>query len=175
MTLNSDIQDSFKKCSLLFCPAEMVFVVVWFLDHFTLETVLSVNGLRIITFVSHLHVWVTKFKLSFMFFQLPVLTWNNIVWVNLSAVLFDEAQHVVKTAAAGYVPVWYNVINLFIEPKHLLLMAFICKLKDLYLIVTACDGLLIFFLHFVCELPSNLWEHQIAAVPSEVLCFWLLT
>ena len=61
----------FKKFSLLFGQAEMVFVKVWFLDHFRL------NGFWIIKFVSHLHIWVTKFKPSLMFFQLPVLTSNN--------------------------------------------------------------------------------------------------
>ena len=68
----------------------MVFVILWFLDHFTLKPVSSVNGVWIITFVSHLHVWVTEFKPSLMFFQLPVLTSSNVILVNFSAIPFDE-------------------------------------------------------------------------------------
>ena len=89
LVLNIHIQGSFKKGSLLFRQAEMVFVVVWFLDHFTLKSAPLMNSIWIITFVRHLHVWVTKFKPSLMFFQLPVLALNNVVWVNFSAVLFD--------------------------------------------------------------------------------------
>ena len=37
LTLISDIQGSFKKCPLLFRQAEMVFVIIWFFDHFSLE------------------------------------------------------------------------------------------------------------------------------------------
>ena len=74
-----------------------------------------------------------------MFFQLPVLTSNNVVWVSLSAVLFDKTQHIVKTSTTGYVPVCYEVINLFIKPQNFLLMGLvlftICKLKGLYLVV----------------------------------------
>ena len=110
-----------------------------------------------------------------MFFQLLVLTSNNVIWINLFAVLFDEAQHIVNTTATGYVPVCYEVINLFIEPQNFLLMFFICKLKDLYLIVTACDGLFMVFLHFVCKLLPNMRKQHIAAVSPEVFCLWLLT
>ena len=118
----------------------MVFVIVWVLDHFTLKPVTSVNGIWIITFASHLHVWVTKFKPSLMFFKLPVLTSNNVVWMPFSAILFDEAQHVVKTSAAGYVSVCYEVINLFIESQNFLLMFLICRLNGLYLINFFLDG-----------------------------------
>ena len=83
----------------------MVSVIVWLFDHFTLKHVPSVNGVWIITFVDHLHLWVMKFKPSFRFFQLLVLISNNVIWMNVFAVLFDEAQHVVKTSAGGYVPV----------------------------------------------------------------------
>ena len=100
------------------------------------------NGVWIITFFSHLHVWITKFKPLFMFFQLLVLTLNNIIWVDFSTILFDETQHVVKTSIAGYVPISYEIVNLFIEPQNFLLMFFICKLKGFYLIVTVCDALL---------------------------------
>ena len=109
------------------------------------------NDVWIITFVNHLHAWVTKFKPSLMFFKLLVLTPNNVInviWVNFSAILFDGTQHVVKISMAGYLPVCYEIINLSIEPENFLLMLFICKLKGFYLIVTACDGLLIFFLYF---------------------------
>ena len=124
MVLNSDIQGSFKKFLLLFRQSViMTFVIIWLFDHFTLEPVPLVNGVWIITFVSHLHVWVTKFKPPFMFFQLLVLTSNNEVWVNFFAALFDVAQHVVKTSAAGYMPVCYEVINLFIKPQNFLLMS----------------------------------------------------
>ena len=126
------------------------FVVIWLFDHFTLESIPSVNGVWIITFVSHLHAWVMKFKPSLMFFKLLVLTPNNIInviWMNFSAFLFDETHHVVKTFMAGYVPVCYEIINLLIEPQNFPLF-FICKLKIFYLIVTTCDGLLIFSLYF---------------------------
>ena len=124
----------------------MVFVIVWFLDHFTLEPIPSMNGVWIITFVDYLHVWVRKFKQSLIFFKLLVLTSNNVVWMPFSAILFDEAQHVAKTSTTGDMPVCYEVINLlffffhglsmlFIEPQNSLLMSltffFICKLKGL--------------------------------------------
>ena len=146
MTLNSNIQGSFKKFSLFFGQVEMVFVIVWFLDHFTLKPVPSVNSVWII---NHRHVWVTKFKPSLMFFKLPVLTSNNVLRMPFSSILFDEAQHVVKKFTAGYVPVCYEVINILIESQNFLLMFLICILKSLYLIVTACDGLLMFFLYFL--------------------------
>ena len=128
LVLNIYIQGSFEKFSLLFGQAEVVFVIVWFLDHFTLEPFSSVNGIWIIAFVIHLHVWGTKFKPSLMLFQLPVLISNNVVWVPFFTVLFDEAQHVVKASTTGYVPVCYEVINLFIEPQNFLSMFFISKL-----------------------------------------------
>ena len=78
-TLNNDIQGSFKKFSLFFRLAEKVSIIVWFLNHCTLEYVPSVNGVWIIAFVSHLHVWVTKFEPSLMVFKLSVLTSNNVV------------------------------------------------------------------------------------------------
>ena len=132
LVLNIYIQGSFKKFLLLFGQAEMVFVVIWFLDHFTLEFVLSVNGVWIITFVSHPHVWVTKFEPSLMFFQLPVLTSNNILWVPFPTIRFEETQYLVKTSTASHVPVCYEVINLFIKPQNFLLIV--------------CDGLLMLFL-----------------------------
>ena len=48
------------------------------------------------------------------------------------AILFDETQHVVKTSTTGYVPVFYEVINLFIELQNVMLMG-------LYLIVFFFD------------------------------------
>ena len=122
MVLNSDIQGSFKKFLLLFCQAKMIFVIIWLFDHFTLKPVPSVNGVWTITFVNHLHLWLTKFKPSFMFFKLSVLTSNNVIWVNFFAILFDETQHVVKTSTTGYVSVCYEVINPFIKPQDFLLM-----------------------------------------------------
>ena len=170
LTLNNDIQGSFKRCLLPFRQAEMDFVIIWFFDHFSLKPVPSMNGIWIITFVSHLHVWVTKFKPSLIFFQAPVLTSKDVIWVNFSAIFFDEAQHVIKTVAAGYVPFCYEVINAFIKPQNFLLMGFICKLKGLNLIDTACDSLLVFFLYFVCKLLSNMRKQHIAAVSSKVFC-----
>ena len=127
----------------------MIFVIIWLFDYFTLKPVPSVNGVWIITFISHLNFWVTKFKPSFMFFKLSVLTSNNVIWVNFFAVLFDETQHVVKTSTTGYVPVFYEVINLFIKTQtFVLMMLFIYKLKGFYLTVTTCDGLLMLFLYF---------------------------
>ena len=140
MVLSIHIQGIFKKFSLLFGQSKMVFVVVWLFNHFMLKSTPLLNGIWIITFVSHLHVWLTKFKPSLMFFQLPVLISNNVVWVSFSAVFFGKTQHVVKISRAGYVPVCYMVINLFIKPQNFLLMGlvffFICKLKGLYLVVT---------------------------------------
>ena len=129
----------------------------------------------IITFVGHLHVWVTKSKPSLMFFQLPMLRSNNMVWVSLSAVLFDETQHVVKTSTAGYVPVCYEIVNLFTEPQNFLLIDFICKLKDIYLIVLACDDLLMIFLHFVCKLQPNMRKHHVTTILPKFFCLRLLT
>ena len=174
LTLNSDIQGSFKEFPLLFRQAKMIFVIIWLFNHFTLKPVPSVNGVWIITFVNHLPVWLTTFKLSFMFFQLPILTPNNVIWVNFSAILFDEAQHVVKTSAAGYGPVCNEVINLFIKSQSFLLMLLIFKLKSLYLIVTRCDGLLMFFLYFVSKLLPNMRKQHIATMLSECFCLWVL-
>ena len=146
----------------------MVFVIVWFLDHFTLEYVLSVNSIWIITPASLFHAWVTKFKTIVIFFKLSTLTLNNVIWVNFSAIVFSEAQLVVKISTTGYVPVFYEVINLFIKPQNFLLMG-------LYLIVTVCDGLLILFLRFLCELLPNPWKQHVKTMLSEVLCLWFLT
>ena len=152
----------------------MIFVIIWLFDHFTLKPVPSGNGLWIITFVNHLHVWVTKFKPSFMFFKLSILTSNNVIWVNFSAILFDETQHVVKTSTTVYVPVCYEIINLFIKPQNFLLIFFNCKLKGFYLIIFFFDDFLMSFLHFVCEQPWDLCEQHIAAVSPIVFCLWLL-
>ena len=89
LILNSDIKDSLKKFSFLFCQAKMVFAIVWFLDHFTLEYVPSVNNVGIVTFVNHLHAWVKMPKTVLIFFKLAILTSNNVVWVSFSAILLD--------------------------------------------------------------------------------------
>ena len=73
------------------------------------------NSIWIITPAGRLHVWVKKFKTFFIFFKLSILTSNNLIWVCLFAISFDEAQHVVKIYTMGYVPVSYEAINLFIE------------------------------------------------------------
>ena len=168
------IQGSFKKCSPLFVQAEMVLVIIWFLDHFTLKSTPLVNGVWIITFVSHLHVWVTMFKPLLMFSQLSVLTLNKVVWLKFSAILFDEAQHVVKTSTARYVPVCCEIINLFIQPQNLQLMFLICKLKGLYLIVFFFDGLLMVFLHLVCKLLPNMGKHHVTTMLPKFFCLKVL-
>ena len=134
------MKDSLKKFSLLFCQAEMIFVIVWFLDHFTFEYVSSMNSIGIITPSGLLHVWVTKFNTSLIFFKQSILASNNVIWVHLFAILFDEAQHIVKIYTTAYVPVFYEVINLFIKLQNFLLIFLISKLKGFYLIVTVCDG-----------------------------------
>ena len=110
-----------------------------------------------------------------MFFKLSVLTSNNVIWVNFSAILFDETQHAVKTSMTGYMPVCYKIINPFIKPQNFLFMFFIGKLKGLYSVVTACDGLLMFFLYFVFKLVPKMRKQHITEVFSEVFCLWLLT
>ena len=115
LILNSDIKYGLKKFSLPFRRAEMAFVIVWFLDRFTLEYVPSVNSIWIITPAGLLHAWVTKFKTFFIFFKLSILTSNNAIWISFFVVLFDKIQHVVKISTTGYVPVFYEVSNLFIK------------------------------------------------------------
>ena len=115
------------------------------------------NDVWIITFVDHLHVWVTKLKPSLMFFKLPVLTSNNVAWVNFSAAVLDKTQRVAKTSTVGYVPVCYEIVNLFIKPQHFLLMFFICKLKGLYLVVTICDGFLMLSLDLLHFCIKSTW------------------
>ena len=134
----------------------MVFVIIWFLNHFTLEYVLSMNSIWIITPASLLHVWVMKFKTFFIFFKLSILTLNNVIWVDLFAILFNEAQHV-KISMTRYMPAFYEVINLFIKLQNVLLMFFICKLKGFYLIVTVCDGLLMLSLDLFNSCIKPTW------------------
>ena len=165
----------------------MVFVIVWPFDCFTLKPAPWVNSVWIITFFNHLHVWVTKFKPSFIFFKLSILTSNNVIWLGFSAILFDETQHVVKASTTGYVLVFYKVINLlflffnrlsmiFIESQNLLLMDlaffFICKLKGLD---TTCKIFNVHCMQLITKLLSNMRKQHIKTMPSEVLCFWLLT
>ena len=85
-----------------------------------------------------------------MFFKLSLLTSNNVIWVNFSTILFDETQHVIKTSTMGYVAVCYEVINLFIKPQIFLFMS-------LYLIVTACDGLLMLSLDLFNFCIKSTW------------------
>ena len=99
----------------------MVFVIVWFLNHFALEYVPSMNSISIITSASLLHVWVTKFKTFFIFFKLSILTPNNAIMVDLFTILFDEAQHVVKISTMEFVPVFYEIVNFFIKPQNFML------------------------------------------------------
>ena len=171
MTLNSGIKDSFKKFSLLFRHAEMVFVIVWFFGHFTLEYVPSMNSIWIITPASLLHVWVTKFKACLIFFKRPILTSNNVIWAGLPAILFDEAQNVVKISTMGYVPVFYEVINLFIKPQNVLLMLFLCILERLYLIIFFFDGLLMLPLDLLHSCIKPTWYYVLQDVLFKCIVF----
>ena len=134
----------------------MIFVITWLFDHFTLKPIPSVNGVWIITFIKQLHAWVTKFKPLLMFLKLLILAPNNVIWANFSTILFDKIQNVVKTHTAGYLSVCFEIINLFIEPQNFLLIFFLCKLKGFYVIVTACDALLMlsFTLFNSCIKPT---------------------
>ena len=97
----SDIRDGFKKFSLLFRQANMIFVIVWFLDHFTLEYVPSMNSICIITPAGLLHVWITKFQTFFIFFKTSIMTSTNVVWVSLFAILFNEDNTLSKYPRRG--------------------------------------------------------------------------
>ena len=97
----------------------MVFVVFWFLDHFTLEPVPLVNGVWIIEFVSHHHDWVTKSKSLLMFFQLLVLTSNNVIWMPFFTVLFDEAQRLNIPKAKPFRPAAGIIRNTQQRRRHL--------------------------------------------------------
>ena len=114
-----------------------------------LKPIPSVNGVWIITFIDLLHVWVAKPKPSLMFFELSVLTSNNVIRVNFSTVIFDETQHVVKTFTTGYVPACHEIVNLFMKHQNFLLMDlaffFIGRLKGLYLIVMVGKCCIFFF------------------------------
>ena len=132
---NSNIKEGLKKFLLFFRQAKMVFVIIWFLDHFTLEYVPPVNSIWIVTPASLFHVRVKTFKTFFIFFKLSILTSNNVIWVDLPAILFNEVQHSVEISTTRYVPVFYEVISLFIKPQHFLLVFFICKLKGFNLIL----------------------------------------
>ena len=171
MTLNSGIKDSFKKFSLLFRHAEMVFVIVWFFGHFTLEYVPSMNSIWIITPAGLFHVWVTNFNTFFIFFKLSILTWNNVIWVSLFAIFFNEAQHVIETSTMGYVPVFYEVINLFIKPQNVLLMLFLCILERLYLIIFFFNGLLMLPLDLLHSCIKPTWYYVLQDVLFKCLVF----
>ena len=92
-----------------------------------------------------------------MLFKLLVLTSNNVVLVNFSAILFNEIRHVAETSTVSYVSVCSEPINLFIEPQNFLLIFFICKLKGLYLIVMICDSLLMFSLDLFNSCIKPTW------------------
>ena len=126
------------------------------------------NSIWIITPASRLYVWVTKFKTSLIFFKLTVLASNNVKWVGLFAILFNKAQHIVKTSTTCYVPDFYEVINLFIKLRNFLLMG-------LYLIIFFFDGLLMLLLHFVCDLLPKTRKQHIKTMLSKVFCLWLLS
>ena len=135
----------------------MVFVIVWFLDHLTLEYVPSMNSIWIFPPVSLFHVWITNFETSLMFFKLSILRSNNVIWVDILAIIFNEAQHLVKISTTWYVPVFYEVITLSIEPQNVLLMLFICKLKGLYLIIFFFNGLLMLSLDLFNSCIKPAW------------------
>ena len=126
----------------------MVFVVIRFFDHFTLESIPSMNSIGIVAFVKHLHVWVTKLKPSLMFFKLLVLTLNNVIWLNFFAIFFMKNNTLSKHPRRA---------TFFIEPQNFLLMFFIRKLKGLYLIVTVYDGLLMLSLDLFNSCIKPTW------------------
>ena len=126
----------------------MVFVVIRFFDHFTLESIPPMNSIGIVAFVKHLHVWVTKLKPSLMFFKLLVLTLNNVIWLNFFAIFFTKNNTLSKHPRRA---------TFFIEPQNFLLMFFIRKLKGLYLIVTVYDGLLMLSLDLFNSCIKPTW------------------
>ena len=65
--------------------------------------------------------------------------------------------------------------NLSLISITLHLQCHVSILNGAYLVVTACDDKLMIFLHLICKLLPNMWEHHIAVVSSEVFCFSLLT
>ena len=77
--------------------------------------------------------------------------------MNFSAILFDETQHVVKTSMMGYVPICYEIINLFIKSQNFLLIFLICMLKGFSLIVTVCDDLLMLSLDLFNSCLKPTW------------------
>ena len=127
------------------------------------------NSIGIFAFDRHLHVWVTKLKPSLMFFKLPILTSNNVIWMNFSAIFFDETQHIVKTSTTCNVSVFYEIINLFIELQNFLLMLFICKLKGLYLIIFFFDGFLMPFFDLFNSCIKSTWYYVLQDVPYPYL------
>ena len=141
----------------------MIFETLCFLDHFSLKYVPSINSIWVITPAGLFHVWVTKPKTSLIFFKLTILTPNNVIWVNFSAILFNEAQNV-KTSTTGYVPVFQRVINLFIKPQNYLLIFSICKLKGLYLVVFFFNGLLMLSLYLFNSCIKSTWYYVLQDV-----------
>ena len=60
--------------------------------------------------------------------------------------------------------------------SHLgVLETYILVLNSLYLILKICNDLLMIFLCLVCKFLSTMRKQNIAAVPSVVFCFWLVT
>ena len=98
---NSNIKEGLKKFLLLFRQAKMVFVIIWFLDHFTLEYAPSMNSIWIITSPGLFHAWATKFKTFFIFFRLSILTSNNVIWVGLFVILFMKHNTLSKHPRRG--------------------------------------------------------------------------
>ena len=82
---------------------------------------------------------------------------------------FDETQHVVKTSTTCYVPVFYEIINLFIELQNFLLMFSICKLKGLYLIIFFFDGSLMPFFDLFNSCIKSMWYYVLQDVPYPYL------
>ena len=66
-------------------------------------------------------------------------------------------QHVVRTSMTSYVPICYEVINLFIESQNFLLMLLISKLKDFYLIIFFFNGLLMLSLDLFNFCIKSTW------------------
>ena len=118
------------------------------------------NCVWVIAFINHLHVWVTKSKPSLMFFQIPILTSNNVVWASFFAVVFDETQHVIKISTTKYVPVYYEIVHLFF-------FFFLRLLMPWY-------SLGLNFNHSV-KLFQFFWQDCFYSPSQKWFCFWYFT
>ena len=69
----------------------MVFVIIWFLDHFTLEYIPSMNRIWIITSASLFHVWQRSLR-HFLYFW-SCHYWHRITLYGWASLLFFLMKH----------------------------------------------------------------------------------